>query len=98
MPTIRRGPDPDRARGIPRRTVVGRNPDVTAKCPEPGCGEVDAGSIAAARGLPRPQVPRGWVYVVVKASTLPARWYCSPSCAAVGIALAQLKLTPQLGQ
>ncbi|HEY8977699.1 MAG TPA: hypothetical protein VIN75_26025 [Burkholderiaceae bacterium] len=83
---------------MPPRTVVGRNPDVTENCATPGCGEVDAGAIAAAAGLPRPQVPRGWIYVVVKASTLPAAWYCSPPCASRGIALAQLRLTPQLGK
>jgi hypothetical protein len=58
---------------MPRRTVVARNPDVTATCPEPGCGEPDAGSIAEAPGLPRPRVPDGWIYVIVRSSALPGR-------------------------
>jgi hypothetical protein len=85
-------PDADLERGIPRRTVVGRNPDVTAQCPTPGCGEQDAGAIAAMAGLPRPRIPDGWIYVLVRSSAVPARWFCSAPCAAVGIALAQLKL------
>lgn len=93
----RRGlPDEDLERGVPRRTVTGRNPHVGRQCPEPGCGAVDQGEIAQARGDARPRVPRGWIYVNVRDSTLPARWYCSPPCAATGIALAQLRLTPLL--
>lgn len=84
------------AHGIPRSAPTGLNPDVVARCPEPGCGEVDAGAIALAAGLKRPRVPRGWIYVAVRDSTLPPAWYCSPPCASRGLALAQLRLTPLL--
>lgn len=80
------------AHGIPRTTVTGLNPLVVDQCPEPGCGEVDAGAIAKLAGLPRPRVPDGWIYVLVRSSALPGRWFCSPSCSSVGIALAQLRL------
>lgn len=83
-------------RGMPRRTVTGLNPLVADQCPEPGCGEADAGAIALAAGLPRPRVPRGWIYISVRDSTLPPAWYCSPPCASRAIALAQLRLTPLL--
>lgn len=78
--------------GIPRRTVVGRNPLVAEQCPEPGCGEVDQGSVATARGQKAPRVPDGWIYVLVRSSAVPGRWFCSPPCASVGTALAQLRL------
>lgn len=77
---------------MPARTVLGRNPQVGRQCPTPGCGEIDAGSIAEAAGLPRPRVPDGWIYVQVRSSSLPGRWFCSGSCAHDGIALAQLRL------
>jgi hypothetical protein len=79
-------------RGMPRRTTTGLNPDVVAQCPTPGCGEPDAGSIAEAAGLPRPRVPDGWIYIQVRSSALPGRWFCCGPCAHVGIALAQLRL------
>lgn len=79
-------------RGIPRTPRTGRNPDVAPACPTPGCGEQDAAAIAALAGLPRPRVPDGWVYVLVRSSSVPGRWFCCGSCAHVGIALAQLRL------
>lgn len=95
MPSrYRRGhADADLERGIPRRTVVGRNPDVAEQCPEPGCGETDPDGIAKLAGLPVPRVPDGWIYVIVRSSGVPGRWFCCARCAAVGIALAQLRLT-----
>ncbi len=93
MPGSKGSKDPSLGRGMPRRTVVGRTPDVAEECREPGCGEPDAGAIAEAAGLPRPRVPDGWIYVLVRSSSLPGRWFCSPPCAARGIALAQLRLT-----
>ena len=94
----RRGPSPVLARGMPRRTVVGRNPQVAAVCPEAGCGEpVDVtAALAHDAGRQTPRLPRGWIQIRVGESTLPEARYCSPSCAAVGIALAQLRLTPLL--
>lgn len=84
--------DPDLERGIPRRTVHGRNPLVAEACPEPGCGGTDQGEVAQARGLARPRVPDGWIYVQVRSSAVPGRWFCSARCAAYGIALAQVRL------
>ena len=85
-------PDADLERGVPRRTVLGRNPDVGHRCPTPGCGERDAGAIAQMAGLPAPRVPDGWVYAQVRSSAVPGRWFCCAQCASVGIALAQLRL------
>lgn len=93
MPGKRRGSrDPDLERGMPRRTVTGLNPQVTEPCPTPGCGEMYAGGIAELAGLPVPRVPDGWIYVQVRSSAVPGRWFCSASCAHVGLALAQLRL------
>lgn len=93
MPGKQRGSrNADLERGMPRRTQTGRNPMVAATCPTPGCGEFDAGGIAKAAGLKTPRVPDGWIYVQVRSSSVPGRWFCSGSCAHVGIALAQLRL------
>lgn len=79
------------ARSRPARTRLVR-PAAAVPCPQPGCGEVDAGGIADAAGLPSPRVPDGWIYVLVRSSTLPGRWFCSATCAHRGIALAELRL------
>lgn len=92
MPSRRRTPaaDPD-GPGLPPRTVLPR-PQVTERCSEPGYGERDAGAIAEMAGLATPRVPDGWIYIQVRSSAIPGRWFCSAPCAAVGIALAQVRL------
>ncbi|MDJ0466012.1 hypothetical protein [Streptomyces sp. H27-C3] len=52
-------------------------------CPVDGCGQEVAG-----RSVQR----RGWVRIHVQGSTMPARAFCSGSCATVGIALAELRM------
>ncbi|WP_042404718.1 hypothetical protein [Streptacidiphilus carbonis] len=71
--------------GIPQAPRAVRSP---AGCPEPDCGqEADTDIYAGAVPL-----PRGWVQVKVSGSTEPARSYCSGSCAAFGVALAELRM------
>jgi hypothetical protein len=67
--------------GMPRAARVIQAP---GGCPEPDCGQ-EAGPDAA-------PAPRGWVRVVVSGSSEPARSYCSGSCAAFGVALAELRM------
>jgi len=86
-----RGKRTVRSDAPPRPT--GLNPLVAEQCPQPGCGEVDAGGIAAAAGLPSPRVPDGWIYVLVRSSVVPGRWFCSEPCARRGIAHAQIAKT-----
>ncbi|WP_236652289.1 hypothetical protein [Streptacidiphilus neutrinimicus] len=57
-------------------------------CPEPGCGAKDAPA------EPKAPLPRGWVRVQVGGSSEPTRVYCSGGCAAVGVALAELRMAP----
>ncbi|MEY9961341.1 hypothetical protein [Streptacidiphilus sp. MAP5-52] len=67
--------------GMPRASRVVQAP---GGCPEPDCGQ-EAGTDT----LP---LPRGWVRVVVSGSTEPVRTFCSGSCAAFGVALAELRM------
>ena len=67
--------------GMPRAARIVRAP---GGCPEPDCGQ-EAGPDTA-------PAPRGWVRVVVFGSSEPARSYCSGSCAAFGVALAELRM------
>lgn len=67
--------------GLP---TLGRAVHAPGSCPEPGCGQETG---------PETDPPlRGWVRVAVSGSTEPARTYCSGSCAAVGVALAELRM------
>ncbi|MFF0295584.1 hypothetical protein ACFYS8_13265 [Kitasatospora sp. NPDC004615] len=54
---------------------------LTECCPVDGCG---------ATMSPPPAAVTGWTYAEVAGSTDPGRWWCSGSCAAVGIARAEL--------
>ena len=63
-----------------------RSPYTPIRCDTPQCGEpVDRFTDAA---------PDGWIYAYMAGSPLGelARWYCSPQCAAIGIAKLQLTL------
>ncbi|MGC5041060.1 hypothetical protein ACLQ2C_36595 [Streptomyces sp. DT73] len=53
-------------------------------CPVDDCGQEAAG---------RSKQRRGWVRAHVHGSTMPPRAFCSGACAAVGIALAELRMT-----
>ncbi|MCZ4098020.1 hypothetical protein [Streptomyces sp. H39-C1] len=64
----------------------GRRPVPAGACPVNGCGG-EAGNRASGQR-------RGWVRVQVTGSTEPTRYYCSGSCATVGIALAELRMKP----
>ncbi|GCD94045.1 hypothetical protein [Embleya hyalina] len=55
---------------------------VVERCTVDGCGQ------AATAG----RSPRGWVRTAVSESTEPARVWCCGRCAAVGIALAELRM------
>ncbi|MFD9064210.1 hypothetical protein ACFVZ3_22105 [Kitasatospora purpeofusca] len=71
------------------RGLVGPRPTIEARpvgraCPTAGCGSDPAE--APSIGSP------GWVYARVVGSAEPGRWWCSGSCAAYGVALAELRL------
>lgn len=67
--------------GLP---TLGRAVRTPGNCAEPDCGQ-EAGTDTDAP-------PLGWVRVRVFGSSEPARTYCSGSCAAVGVALAELRM------
>lgn len=82
-------------RGPARRTPPsGLNPSVAVACVTPGCGTESVDDLAKSAGLPRPRVPDGWIYVIVRSSAVPGRWFCSGPCAHRGIAVAQLRPLP----
>ena len=66
--------------GLP---TLGRSVSTPGNCPEPDCGS---------RAVDGQDLPRGWVRTQVSGSSEPARIHCSGSCAAVGVALAELRM------
>jgi hypothetical protein len=66
--------------GIPQPSRLVRAP---GGCPDPDCGQ---------EATEAQDPPRGWVRVGVSGSVEPARLFCSGACAAVGVALAELRM------
>jgi hypothetical protein len=69
--------------GEPRR---GRPIPGTATCNTDGCG------LTEEQLDPSDPTTTGWVLTRVNGSLEPGRWWCSGSCAHVGIALAELRM------
>jgi hypothetical protein len=67
--------------GMPKASRTVHTP---GGCPEPDCGQE--------AGPDTQPPPRGWVRVWVSGSVAPTRTYCSGSCAAYGVALAELRM------